>query len=41
MYVVYASLIGLTLAGLKAYETGWAPVQRTGSMRCDDAHIIL
>jgi len=28
-YVSYASLIGFTLAGLKAYEWGWAPAQRT------------
>jgi len=29
--VVCYSLIGFTLAGLKAYEWGWAPAQRTWS----------
>jgi len=31
--VSYASLIGFTVAGLKAYEWGWAPAQRTWSKR--------
>ena len=31
--VSYASLIGFTLAGLKAYVCGWAPAQRTWSKR--------